>query len=287
MPEGNQQTTQQTTTTQTADTTTTAVDTTATATPAWHGYTEPADIAYVTNKGWQGAPDAVRSYREVEKLVGRDPNTLLTIPRADDPAGFRTAMSKLGLPESADKYEVDIPQGEKPDETYVAWAKGTFHKVGLTAGQVKELTKEHNAYVGNMLAAEKKDYEQRVAADKTALIAEWRDGHDRMLNSAKAAANALGFNGKIMDAIEKSIGYAGTMKLMAGLGQKLSEDGFVSAAGKTQGMNGMLTPDEAKAEWENMKIDPVTQKALFDSSHPGHANAKSKQDRLFKIMYPS
>ena len=280
-----------TTTTTAADTTatTTTADTTATTTaaaPAWHGYTDPADIAYVTNKGWQGAPDAVRSYREVEKLVGRDPNTLLVLPRADDPAGFRAAMTKLGLPETPDKYEVDIPQGEKADDAYVSWAKGTFHKVGLTAAQVKELTKEHNAYVGNMMAQQNKDYEQRVAADKQALLSEWRDGYERMMNSAKAAANTLGFKPETIDAMEKTMGYAGTYKFLAGLGQKLSEDGFVSAGTKQGGFSGMMTPAEAKAEWEAMKTDPIHSKALFDNSHPGHNATKEKQARLFKIMYP-
>lgn len=228
----------------------------------------------------------MRGYREAEKLIGRDPNTLLVIPRADDPAGFLAAMGKLGRPETADKYEVDVPQGEKPDDAYVNWAKSTFHEIGLTAAQVKNLTAKHNQYVSGLLTQQSKDYEQRVAADKSALVSEWRDGHERMMNSAKSAATALGFTAPMIDAMEKTIGYAGTHKFLAGLGQKLSEDGFVGAGGKGNGFSGMMTPAEAKAEWENMKVDPVNSKALFDSSHPGHKAAKEKQTRLFGIMYP-
>jgi hypothetical protein len=239
----------------------------------------------VANKGWQSPADVIRSYQGVEKLVGRDPSTLLAIPRADDPDGMRAAFSKLGMPDDPAKYEFAKAEGVTPDEGYVGWARGAFHKAGLTAAQVKGLTAEHNAYVASVMEKQAKDYDLQIGAEKAELLNEWRGGHERMMNAAQTAAKELGFTPAMIDSMERTIGYKETMKFFAGLGSKLGEDNFVSGAGGG-GFNGALTPAEAKNQWEAMKTDPTESKALFDMSHPGHQAAKIKQARLFKTMYP-
>ena len=270
MPDGDQQTTQQTTQQPTP----------------WHGITEPEVASYVENKGWKAPADVIKSYQGAEKLIGRDPSTLLPIPRADDPAGFRSVMAKLGLPETPEKYEFAKADGITPDEGYVGWAKNTFHKVGMTAAQVKELTAEHNAYVAAQLKQQETDYNLAVDADKKALLAEWKGGHERMMTAAKTAVAALGFTQPMIDAMERTVGYAATMKHFAELGQKLGESSFSSGATKTNTFGPTMAPAEAKAEWEKMKADPVMVAALKDTNHPNHKSAKEKQTQLFAVMYP-
>lgn len=252
----------------------------------WHGQTDPEVVAWIENKGWKGPADAVQHSRSAEKLIGRDPSTLLPIPRADDPAGFRSVMAKLGLPESPDKYEFAKAEGITPDEGYVGWAKNTFHKVGMTAAQVKELTAEHNAYVAAQLKQQETDYNLAVEADKKALLNEWKGGHERMMTAAKTAVAALGFTQPMIDAMERTVGYAATMKHFAELGQKLGESSFSSGTQKTNTFGPTMAPAEAKAEWEKMKADPVMIAALKDTNHPNHKSAKEKQTQLFAVMYP-
>jgi hypothetical protein len=254
----------------------------------WHGYTEQADVQYVTQKGWQGPQDLLKSYREAEKFIGRDPSTLLSLPRADDPAGFLGVMDKLGRPADAAKYEFAKPEGATLDEGYLKWARGTFHELGLTASQVKALSGKHNEYIKGVLTQREKDYNLTVESDKVALRNEWRDGHERKMQAAESAATALGFSKDMIDAIEQAVGYAGTWKFFADLGTKLGEDGFSSAGkgGNGPGFTSGLTPAEAKAEWEKLKLDPNWQAAARDSMHPGNAEAKRKQNDLFAIMYP-
>lgn len=276
------------TTTDTTAATTTTTATTTTVAP-WHGLpeTDAEAVAYIKNKGWQGPQDVIKSYQGAEKLIGRDPSTLVQLPRADDPAGARAVLAKLGLPESPDKYEFAKPEpGTKLDEGYEKWARDTFHKAGLTAPMVKTLTAEHNAFIAQTLAQQAKDYELSVEADKKALLAEWKGGHERMMNAAQTAAKQLGFTPEMIDGIEQAAGYAGTWKFFAQLGQKMSEDGFVTAGDKSAGFGTALTPAEAKGEWEKMKTDANTLAALKDIRHPGHKAAKEKQSLLFKVMYP-
>ena len=173
----------------------------------------------------------------------------------------------------------------KADESYLAWARTTFHELGLPTQTVKALSAKHSAYVASAIAQQEKDYNRSVEADKKALLGEWKAGHERMLNAAKTAAKALGFTPDMIDGIEKTAGYAGTWKFFAELGKKMGEDGFVTGGDKGT-FSGQMTPAEAKGEWEKMKIDPTTVAALKDKMHPGHKAAKAKQDNLFKIMYP-
>lgn len=281
-----------TTTTAAATTTTAAAATTAAATTTaapWHGIADPEAAAYVANKGWNSPADVVKSYQGAEKLIGRDPATLVTLPRADDPAGFRTLLGKLGLPETPDKYEFSPPpQGLTPDAGYEAWARGTFHKVGLLPDQVKALTAEHNNYVAGILQQQAKDYELAVTQDKAALLKEWGGGHERMMAAAKSAATALGFTAEMIEAIERTNGYAGTYKFFANLGQKMGEDGFVTGGDKNGGggFGKTMTPAEAKVEIDAMKLDPVAKIALTDSQHPGHKAAKEKWNKLHSVAYP-
>ncbi len=257
--------------------------------PAWHGLpdTDPATLAYVANKGWKSPADVIQSYQGAERLIGRDPSSLLTIPKADDPAALRGVLSKLGLPETPDKYEfAKPPEGITQDENYVAFARGAFHDIGLLPAQATRLTDLHNQYVANVLQKQAADYNLSVEADKKALLTEWGGGHERMMNAAKTAAKALGFDEKTIDAIERERGYAGTWKFFAELGKKLGEPGFVDSKAGSSFSNATLTPDEARIQWQQLQNDPVWKKEASDRTHPNHEAAAKKQRALFAIMYP-
>lgn len=245
--------------------------------------TEAADLAYIQNKGWADSASVIKSYQGAEKLIGRDPNTLITLPRADDPAGFRAVFSKLGMPESADKY--DLPFSKDANPAYANWAKETFHKVGLTATQAKELTAANNEFYAKAQATQAADYQRELTTQKAALLGEWRGGFERMMNAAQTAVHALGFTGEMVDMLEQQMGYANVMKFFAGLGQKFAEDSFETGDGKP-GFNGTLTPDEAKVEISKMKLDPNITKALQDNSHPAHKETKQKWVDLHNIAFP-
>lgn len=257
----------------------------------WHGYTAPEDVAYVTTKGWKGPQDAIKSYRNAEQLIGRDPSTLITLPKEGDTAAFREVMTKLGLPASADKYDFGdlktLAPGLTIDEGRLNWAKQTFHKMGLPANLAKQMVAEDAAY---MLAQHKQaeaDYQTAVTADKAALQKEWGGGAERMFAAAQTAAKALGFTGEMIDSLERSVGYAGTYKFLADLGKKLGEAKFVSGEGGDPTRFGdTKTPAEAKTEIDSLKLDPNFLRVMRDSSDPGHKAALEKWTKLHEIAFP-
>jgi hypothetical protein len=182
---------------------------------------------------------------------------------------------------------LDIPQGVTPDEGYQKWAKSAAHEAMMTAAQLKTFSKSHNEYVKSILDQQETDYKMNMESDKQQLMKEWRGGYERMMNAASTAAKSLGFTPEMIDAIERTSGFSGTMKFFANLGQKMGEHGFVTDGNKSSGsFSDGLTPEEAKAEWANLKMDDNFMKILGNKDHPGHKTAQEKQNKLFAIMYP-
>lgn len=258
------------------------------ATP-WHGITDATEAAYVANKGWKSPADVIKSYRNAESALGRAPETVIPLPRADDPAGLRAVMQKLGLPESPDKYDFGKPAQGQPafDEGYLTWAKTTFHELGLPASMAKALVEKNNEFVAQAMKAQAESYLASVTADKATLAKEWGGGAERMFAAAKMAASSLGLNEAVISAIEKEVGYAETYRLLASVGQKLGEDKFVAPGSKGgSGFSDSMTPDEAKAGIEAMKLDPVAVAAMKDKQHPSNKSMTEKWTKLHSIAYP-
>lgn len=253
----------------------------------WFGPSADGDVAaYVAAKGWTGPEAAIASYRHAEKLIGRDPTTLLQMPRADDTEGQRAVFAKLGMPEKADGYKFDLPQGAKMDEARASWARDAFHKAGLTQQQANFLANAEAQHGQAQAAQHAKDYDAYVAHEQGELKQEWSAGFDKKMNQAKAAASAFGVKGEVVDAIESVLGFRETMKFFAGIGEKMGEDGFVTEETRRAGINAVLTPAEAKVQWDQKVLDPNFKAALFDKAHPGHKAAGQEQARMFKLMFP-
>lgn len=86
-------------------------------------------------------PSLAKSYRELEKMRGVPADRLLTIPdKDDDKDGWGKVWSRLGRPETADKYsQVDKAVLEKaglpPEVLAAAYAK--FHELGIPDRQAR------------------------------------------------------------------------------------------------------------------------------------------------------
>jgi hypothetical protein len=212
---------------------------------------------------------------------------MVSIPKPGDEAGWQAVYAKLGRPETHDKYDLKAgaPEGFAPDEALMGKMSAAFHKAGLNAEQAKIIAAEYNASAGERGAQAQKDYDLNVQTDKRALLQKWGGGYERMMNSAQTAVASLGFDGRMVDAVEAAIGYGATMEFFAGLGQKLGEHKFVSASGPT-GIPGQLTPAEAQQELAKLKQDKVFQATLHDKMNPAYKDNYKKWQDLFKIAYP-
>lgn len=256
--------------------------------PAWYetAVQDAEAKAWLANKGWSDLPGMVSSHRSLEKMVGAPADQLIKMPQKGDEAGWRGVYERLGAPKDVNGYKFDAaPEGWTADENYQNWARGVFHKFGLSADAAKGLVAEHNKYVADHLTVEAKNYEDGVNADIGSLRSEWRGGYEHNMAKASSVAKILGFTGEMIDGMEKGAGYAGVMKFMVGLGQKLGEDKFVTTSDGTRGFGVGMSPEDAKAQLDAMNSDQNVVTALMNKDNPGHKAAVEKRQKLFGIMY--
>jgi hypothetical protein len=121
-------------------------------------------------------PDALaKSYVNAQKLVGVDK---VVIPNEKSTEEEVNAFyQKLGRPESADKYELKLPQGAQLDEGFAKSLKDIAFKSGLSGKQLNELANWYTGAAGEAVkASEAKElntlrdslnaYEQKVGGSE-------------------------------------------------------------------------------------------------------------------------
>ena len=88
---------------------------------------------------------------------------------------------------------------------------------------------------------------------------------------------------KLMD--ETGLGnHPELLRIFAKVGERLGEDSLVVGTGL--GAN-QMSPEQARAEIQNLYSDKEFSKSYRDNREPGHKAAMSKMGRLFSIGYPS
>lgn len=241
---------------------------------------------WVEAKGFQDVDTALKSHRNLEKFVGAPADEILRLPKDAGPDQQREVLQRLGLPGEPGGYEIPIPDNLPHDEGFVNWSKEAFHKAGLTKSQAESLANEWNEFVGGMATEQDQNYEAKVEAEDQTLRREWGNGYDRQINVAKSAAQQLGFDENVLNAMEQNMGFDGTMKFLANLGQKLGEDNFVDGEAREKGFHSRMTPAEAKQAWAAMTSDPEKMKALNDKNHAAHKEMLARKSELFQVMHP-
>jgi hypothetical protein len=233
---------------------------------------------WVQNKGFKDPAVAMDSYRNLEKLMGADKagRTVVLPSKWDDPKEVEPFFEKLGRPKVPDGYK--LPEGA--DKDFGKWAQTTFHKAGLTDRQAEMVMAEWGGLVKGKTEATTAAKAAALAADREALGKEWGAAHDAKIATAKAAAKTFGFDAPTIDKLEDSLGYAGLMKFMAGLGEKIGEAPAVNGDGSTPG--GPVTPAAAAAQIKALRADP----AFVDRYLKGDVDAKQKMEQLHKWANP-
>ena len=175
----------------------------------------------VSKKGWKNVESVVKSYTELENLLGKVTGQLNIPDKIDD--GMAAAMyAKLGKPESPDKYSVEY-KGDLPlDENLLGSFKKFAHGLNLTGKQFNDVVNFQLGAVAEALKVEEQERTKATEETVKALKEEWKENYDGNFKAAKTSAEKLG----ILDELE-SIGIADNpkvIKMLHKLNGKLSED---------------------------------------------------------------
>ena len=264
--------------------TATAAVATANAAPAnvdWSAAFEPDTKAMVATKGWRGPEDALKSYANLERLIGGDK---IALPSSDaPPEAWDAVYAKLGRPERAEDYALVKPEGFAGySDELAAGFKQAAHSAGLSDRQAKAL---HDFYVSQAAnrAAEEAERADAASEELTGeLRAKWGPQFDAKVALARRAARAFA-PGEALDALESSLEAPALLSLFARIGEAMGEDRLIGDGGALMA----LGPESARAEIakiEGQMIDPRS--PLMDRSHPEHDTLVARRSALYRVAFP-
>lgn len=241
---------------------------------------------WAEKKGLSGVETALSSYRQLESMMGAPAEQLVRIPDGglslDSPD-----WARLGAPADPKDYAFEVPEGMQADEGMQEFARKAFHAAKLNPQQAKAMNEAFNEMQMGNAKQDAETYSAEVATGEQNLKKDWGQGYEAKMGKARAAAQTLGMSKEIVDSIEVELGYEGTMKYLADLGERISgEDSFAEGGGGGPGGGGAMTPDQAKAAWEAKMKDETFMKAWLDKSHPYHETAIQERSQLYRLMFP-
>jgi len=228
----------------------------------------------------------IKAYANLEKLVGN--KNAIELPSAADP--FASPLwEKMGAPADATGYKIerpDMPDGMTYDENLEAKVFETAAGVKMLPQQVQALVKTFADYQSEQTQQLRDALDENNKQVTNALKSDWGSEYDGKVALARQAAAHFGLVGEdgatVLDALEGQQGGVQVLKFMAELGSSLSED--VLKGGASGGGFGQ-TPEDAKAEYEALKLDANFMKALGNRNDPGHTAAVQKREALLKKAF--
>lgn len=135
---------------------------------------------------YKSAEELEKAYKNLETKIG---SKGITVPGDDATDEERAAYYKaIGKPETADAYEIAVPEGMQADAGLMTWYKETAHKYNMTKSQAESFAKDYNEFF------EKQSTEQwnaQIEQTREALKAEYGVKLDQNLGNAKSALYSL------------------------------------------------------------------------------------------------
>jgi len=209
-----------------------ATTATAEASPAVDWRADLPEHLAKTGAKFTSPADAVKSYAELEKRLGKS----VVIPGKDaTPDEIAAYHKRLGVPDSPDGYEITLPEGIELTEqmqTTLSDFRARMHAKGASPAVVQEAVAFELEAAARMEEARTAEMAQATQAQLEALKKEWRGADfDRNVEMAKRATKAFDSTGefsKFLDTAEVDGVKAGDhpqfLKMFATIARRMSED---------------------------------------------------------------
>lgn len=241
--------------------------------PDWAGEEKDAAAKF------KSLPDLWKSYRTLER-INSSGNKVAVPTDASTPEEWDAFYSKLGRPESADKYEFTVPDDAKEVATEEAMKefRATAFKNGLNGKQVKALTDYYFKSVKSATDLVQQQSQQRIEASERDLEKEWgpKGGAKWKENLALADRGAalVGLTPQILQATPELANNPHFIRAMAKVAMTTKEGGTPNPGSGGGGGFGGDVRAQIKAIMDDAKHP------YWIKDHPGHAAAVEQMAAL-------
>lgn len=217
-----------------------------------------------------------KSYVNAQKLIG----SKISIPQEGDETAWNDIYTKLGRPESPEKYQIkrpNIPDGMVYNEDLEKKFLPIAHKIGLNNRQVDALI----AWQTDVMKEESEQYKQDMKDAEERLKKEWGNDYNNKISIAQRVVKDYA-NQEVVDFLEKTrLGNnPAFIKFIYEIGSALVEEG---AAPKGGAGAGGITPDAAQQKINSLLADPQFASKYFNTRMPGHKEAVAEIFNLRQI----
>lgn len=234
----------------------------------WYEKVEDADLkGYIETKGWKTEADAVRSYRNLEKLRGVPEDRLLKLP--EDPADMGAVWDRLGRPEAPDKYTAAIPEDLR-DGIYDRLA-GKAHEAGLTDGQFKALQEEFATAAQEVQKARQSEYDAEFQS--------WQGENPAAYNKVKNMLSNVGASAEDVTAAMNGDA-AAFYSVLAKVAARTGESEAVHGDGES---SFEMSADAAQAKIDAMMADKAFLDRLYHND-PKVREVAAREKRKYHMI---
>lgn len=187
---------------------------------------------FALNKGWDKEEKAVRSYIELEKIIGADKagRTVVLPGEKATPEEIAAFHTKIGVPTDAAGYKIELPE-DFPDPEFGKVAGPLMLKHGVPKAAGDALMADFVAQVQAGKKAQAEAEQAEFVKQEGALKTEWGPDFDKNVEIARRGMRKLGFTDEVIDQLETKAGFAGVIKAMHAAGVAVGEGKFVDAEG--------------------------------------------------------
>lgn len=230
----------------------------------------------------------VKSHLEQEKLIGRD--KIVRPTEKDGKEVWDKYFESIGRPGAPNEYAFEVPSDWPQDfpiqKEGIERFQTKMHELGVPKEAGEALFREFLDYNKEMYSSASGDMEKQLAESTSQLQKSWGNNFNQNIDLAKRTVQQFDKDGQFSQYLEQS-GLGNDPKVisfMHQVGTALLEDSSVH--GMESATYGM-TQVQAKQELDSMYADPKYSTAMFDATHPQHAEIKLKAEKLAQLAYPT
>lgn len=233
--------------------------------PWYAGIQEEPVRALMEAKAYKNPNELAMAYHNANKLVAGSADAVV-VPKSDaPPEEWDKFFQKTGRPDAPEGYDLKFDEtAVAVDPAMVDFGKKFFHKLGLDPKRAQAGADMWNEFVLQSRTQQGEALRVQNEGEIADLTQRWGPQMNEHLAQGKAFMEASGLPAALVDRVESAIGTAAVVELLAHLGSKMKEGGFVGSSG---GAGGGEKPQQTI---ERMRSDPEIVKGLSDALHPRH-----------------
>lgn len=242
--------------------------------PWYKGFQDAEARGFAEVRGWKSPEDTVKSFQNLEKLLGTKANAVMIPGDTATPEEQAAFFEKLGRPGAPENYPV--PDALKEDALVKGFATEA-HKLGITSKQFEGVMGFITAQQQTNQQADIDQFLRQGDAELADLKKEMPGlKYDEFLEVGRRGMRAIGADGEMLTELERALGTAGMMKLVNKIGAMGAESPYIEG-GPT---GGAPSPEAARIEYAALQKDQAFMKKWL----AGDADSVARINKLSVAM---